>query len=95
MKDRKDWILMFSNSEDADIYLFRFYGSEDEVKGKLYEMAKEKMQDTACDLLHYPEDADYVEKNEETGCLYCMVTYEDYDYVFTAKEFASINFYSA
>ena len=91
MEWRKDWIITFSNSEDADVEFYRFNGSESEVKNKICEMAIDKSYDSMSDLLECPETADDIKENGDPGCFYCTVGYEDYDYVFTAKEFARID----
>lgn len=92
MEWRKEWIITFSNSETIAVYFYMFYGSEEEVKNKLFEMARDRAYETTSYLLECPEKADDIEENEETGCFYCTVDYEDYDYVFTAKEVARIDY---
>ena len=88
----EDWIITFSNSEDTDIYFYRFYGTEEDVKKKLLKMAKERTYECAADLLRYPEDIEDIEQNTETGTLYCIVDYDEYGYVFTAMEFTEISY---
>lgn len=40
MKDYgNDWIITVSNSENVEIFFYRFVGTEDKVKGILYLMA--------------------------------------------------------
>lgn len=82
---KEQWVIAFSNSEDADVYFYCFSGTTEEVKEALYKMATEHCYDCASDIISQPEDSDAIEENEDTGALFCMVTYEDYDYVFTAK----------
>lgn len=36
-----DWIITFSNSEDTDVFFWRFFGTEEAVKEKLVTFAKE------------------------------------------------------
>lgn len=86
-----DWIITFSNSEDTDVFFWRFFGTEEDVKEKLVTLAKEHSTDTESDLLQCPDSAGDVEENTETCALFCTVGYEDYDYVFTAMDFRAMN----
>ena len=45
-----DWIITFSNSEDTDVFFWRFFGTEEAVKEKLVTLAKEHSTDTESDL---------------------------------------------
>lgn len=85
-----DWIITESNSENADIYFYRFFGTKEEVKQKLYEIATDHKKDDG-NLLYYPEDKDSIEENMETESLFCMVNFEDYDVVITAKDFRGMD----
>ena len=74
---------------------FYFVGSDDnltkeEVKQKLYEIATDHKKDDE-NLLYYPEDKDSIEENMETESLFCMVNFEDYDVVITAKDFRGMD----
>lgn len=84
-----DWILTFTNSENMDVYFWRFFGTEQEVKEKLLAMAKEYSQEE--NLVSCPESLDGIEMNPDTCAWFCNVSYEDYDYVFTAMDFRSID----
>ena len=86
-----DWIITFSNSEDTDVFFWRFFGTEEAVKEKLVTLAKEHSTDTESDLLQCPDSAGDVEENTETCALFCTVEYENYDYVFTAMDFRAMN----
>lgn len=86
-----DWIITFSNSEDTDVFFWRFFGTEEAVKEKLVTLAKEHSTDTESDLLQCPDSAGDVEENTGTCALFCTVGYEDYDYVFTAMDFRAMN----
>ena len=94
MKDYgNDWIITISNSENTDIFFYRFFGTEDEAKDTLYLMADKKaheMDSTCLDLITYPDGQADIERNFETGALYCSVETEDISYIFTAKEFHNI-----
>lgn len=87
----RDWILTFSNSENADVYFWRFYGGLEEVKKKMLEMAQERSSNTDSELINLPTDPTEIEKNLATDTLICMIGYEDYDYVISAKDFQKIN----
>lgn len=50
-----DWIITFSNSEDTDVFFWRFFGTEEDVKEKLVTLAKEHSTDTESDLLQCPD----------------------------------------
>ena len=86
-----DWIITFSNSEDTDVFFWRFFGTEEAVKEKLVTLAKEHSKDTESDLLQCPDSAGDVEKNTEPCALFCTVEYEDYDFVLTAMDFRAMN----
>ena len=88
MKDYgNDWIITVSNSDNVEIFFYRFFGTEDEVKDILYLMADKKAHelDETLDLVAYPDDQNDIEHSTETGALYCSVANDDIDYVFTAK----------
>ncbi|GAB6401897.1 hypothetical protein IMM1_31270 [Pseudocoprococcus immobilis] len=94
MKDYgNDWIITVSNSENVEIFFYRFVGTEDKVKDILYLMADKKaheLDETYLDLISYPDDQSDIEYDPETGALYCSVANDDIDYVFTAKKFCNI-----
>lgn len=93
MKDYgNDWIITVSNSENVEIFFYRFVGTEDKVKDILYLMADKKaheLDETYLDLISYPDDQSDIEYDPETGALYCSVANDDIDYVFTAKKFVT------
>lgn len=84
-----DWIITESNSENTDIYFYRFFGTKEEVKQKLLKMVTEHENDSK-ELLSYPESKEDIEENIETGALFCTVDFEDYNVVITAKDFREI-----
>lgn len=94
MKDYgNDWIITVSNSENVQIFFYRFFGTEDEAKDILYFMADKKaheLDETYLNLVAYPDDQNDIERDAETGALYCSVANDDIDYVFTAKDFRNV-----
>ena len=93
MKDyENDWIIAVSNSDNVEIFFYRFFGTEDKVKDILYLMADKKAHelDETLDLVAYPDDQNDIEYDPETGALYCLVEDDDIEYVFTAKKICNI-----
>lgn len=95
MKDYgNDWIITVSNSDNVEIFFYRFFGTEDKVKYILYLMADKKaheLDETYLDLVaYYPDDQNDIERDPETGALYCSVETDDISYVFTAKDFRNM-----
>ena len=94
MKDyENDWIITVSNSDNVEIFFYRFFGTEDKVKDILYLMADKKaheLDETYLDLISYPDDQSDIEYDPETGALYCSIEDYDIEYVFTAKKICNI-----
>lgn len=86
-----DWIITFSNSENADVYFWRFYGGLEEVKKKMLEMAQERSRNTDSELINLPSEPTEIEEDPATDTLSCMIGYEDYDYVISAKKFQEMD----
>ena len=63
----------------------------DGVKKKMLEMAQERSSNTDSELINLPTDPTEIEENLATDTLICMIGYEDYDYVISAKDFQKIN----
>lgn len=84
-----DWIITESNSDNADVYFYRFFGTKEEVKQKLFEMSVEHENDSD-ELLCCPESKEDIEENIETSALFCTVDFEDYNVVLTAKDFREL-----
>lgn len=85
-----DWIITESNSDNTDVYFYRFFGTKEEVKQKLLKMSVEHREDTE-ELLNCPESKEDIEENIETGALFCTIDFEDYNVVITAKDFRGMD----
>lgn len=68
---RTNWIVTKSNSDDAEVEFYRFYGSADEVKEKLLLMAQNS------DMVKFSEidDDDYPTSTDSVQCGISTETY--------------------
>ena len=85
-----DWIISVTNSENANVDMFRMLGNKEEVAEKLADMA---VEDEIC--TSKTKEECYDEIDAEMHQLQ-LVAYEDGDYertsfVYTAVEFSSIS----
>lgn len=87
-----DWIISVTNSENANVNMFRMFGNKEEVAEKLAGMA---VEDEICASKTKEEYYDEIDDTEMHQLQ--LVAYEDEDYektsfVYTAVEFSSVNF---
>lgn len=85
-----DWIISVTNSENANVDMFRMFGNKEEVAEKLAGMA---VEDEICSSKTKEEYCDEIDAEMHQLQL---VAYEDGDYertsfVYTAVEFSSIS----
>lgn len=94
--EKKQWIIIKTNSRTTEVEFYKFVGNENELKCKLLHMAQSCS--AAKELLEsdyrYPDDIEYIELNKDNQTVSIDVTsYNDqYDEVFTAKALATIEF---
>ena len=88
--DGNNWIITESNSDNADVYFYRFFGNKEELKQKLFKMSVEHRKDDK-ELVSCPYSKKDIEENIDTGALFCMVSFEKYDLVITAKDVKKMN----
>lgn len=86
-----DWIISVTNSENANVNMFRMFGNKEEVAEKLAGMA---VEDEVCASKTKEEYYDEIDDTEMHQLQ--LVAYEDGDYerisfVYTAVEFSSVN----
>lgn len=86
----RDWIISVTNSENANVNMFRLFGNKEEVAEKLAGMA---VEDEICSSKTKEEYYDEIDAEMHQLQL---VAYEDGDYektsfVYTAVEFSSIS----
>ena len=86
---RTNWIVTKSNSDDAEVEFYRFYGSSDEVKEKLLLMAQNSnmMKFSEIDDDNYPASTDSVQYDINTKTYLIVITdcYGETDEVYSAK----------
>ena len=85
-----DWIISVTNSENANVNMFRLFGNKEEVAEKLVEMA---IEDEVCTST---KEECYDEIDDTEMHQLQLIVYEDGDYqntsfVYTAVEFSSIS----
>lgn len=92
---RISWIMIKSNSDNAEVELYRFHGSSDEVKEKLLLMAQNSnmVKFSEIDDDDYPASTDSVQYNIYTKAFFIVVTdcYGETDEVYTAKAITDID----
>ena len=94
MKLRTNWILTKSNSDNAEVEFYRFYGSADEVKEKLLLMAQNsdmvKFSEIDDD---YPASTDSVQYGIDTDTYLIVINdcYGETDEVYSAKAICDID----
>lgn len=85
---RTNWIVTKSNSDDAEVEFYRFYGSPDEVKEKLLLMAQNSnmMKFSEIDDDGYPASTDSVQCGFNTKTYFIVITdcYGETDEVYSA-----------
>ena len=84
----RKYIIINTNSENSDIDFYIFRGTENQMKQKMFEMAKKAAIEIECNDEEMPKSIDDIKYDEAEGYWQIMLTsYEDqYDDVFTAKE---------
>ena len=85
-----DWIISVTNSENANVNMFRLFGNKEEVAEKLAGMA---VEDEICS---FKTKEEYYDEIDAEMHQLQLVAYEDGDYertsfVYTAVEFSSIS----
>ena len=92
---RIHWIVTKSNSDNADVEFYRFYGSSDEVKEKLLLMAQNSnmVKFSEVDDDDYPESTDSVQYDIDTKTYLIVITdyYGETDEVYSAKAINDID----
>ena len=92
---RTNWIVTKSNSDDAEVEFYRFYGSSDEVKEKLLLMAQNSnmMKFSEIDDDNYPASTDSVQYDNNTKTYLIVITdcYGETDEVYSAKAINDID----
>ena len=91
---RTNWIVIKSNSDNAEIGFYRFYGSPDEVKEKLLLMAQNSNMVKFSEIDDdYPESIDSVQYDIDTKTYLIVITdcYGETDEVYSAKAINDID----
>ncbi len=92
---RTNWIVTKSNSDNAEVEFYRFYGSPDEVKEKLLLMAQnsDMVKLSEIDDDDYPASTDCVQCGFNTGTYLIVITdcYGETDEVYSAKAICDID----
>lgn len=81
---KEDWLIVLSNSDNADVDAYRFHGSEDELKEKLMWLANNSDLIKSGDEIYMHDEVGY---DSEMNTYYVVVTNVDegIDDVYTAK----------
>lgn len=90
MDDRTDWIIAISNSAIDGVEIYRFRGTDDEVKEKLLKLLNQdkKNDEDAFDL-----GTDSVDNIDATSTEYnAFSIYSDYHIEYTAKRWYDVDF---
>lgn len=92
---RTNWIVTKSNSDNAEVEFYRFYGSADEVKEKLLLMAQNSdiIKFSKIDDDDYPASTDSVQCGINTKTYLIVITdcYGETDEVYSAKAINDID----
>ena len=92
---RTNWIVTKSNSDNAEVEFYRFYGSSDEVKEKLLLMAQnsDMVKFSEIDDDDYPTSTDSVQYDIGTKTYLIVITdyYGETDEVYSAKAINDID----
>jgi hypothetical protein len=92
---RTNWIVTKSNSDNADVEFYRFYGSSDEVKEKLLLMAQnsDMVKFSEIDDDYYPVSTDNMQYDIDTKTYFIVTTdyYGEKDEVYSAKAINDID----
>ena len=90
----QDWIIGVCSSGEDGVVLYRFRGTTDEVKEKLYSLVKEDRENDPENWDFGCESSDDI--RDESGGLghefYGFGSYSDYHIDYTAKEFSHVEF---
>ena len=87
-----EWIVTISSSDCLSVEIYKFLGTEDEVKKYLFKLSNSYTNNNECILIYFPENEYDIEIDSFTGNLMCQVSYEEYDIVFNAKKLSEIEF---
>ena len=91
---KTNWIIIISNSDNAEINFYKFYGSVDDLKEKLLFMAQnsdmvkfEKIYEE-----DYPKSVNEIEYDTDSKTYFIVLTdySEEFDEVYTAKALTDI-----
>lgn len=88
----RDWIIVISNSEKSGSKIFRFFGTDTEVKQKLCDLVTEDREDII-DVKNWAygcETINDVIKVRDGHEYQAYATYANHRIDYTAREFASI-----
>ena len=87
-----DWIISVTNSENANVNMFRMSGNKEEVAEKLAGMAIEDEVCTSKTKEEYYGEIDDTEMHQLQLVAYKNGDHEQASFVYTAVEFLSVNF---
>lgn len=87
-----DWIISVTNSENANVNMFRMFGNKEEVAEKLAGMAIEDEVCASKTKEEYYDEIDDTEMYQLQLVAYENGDYEQTSFVYTAVEFLSVNF---
>lgn len=86
----ENWIILISNSVSANVNIFKFVGSINEVKEKLLSIADDCTKEWDDDLLTYPSSIDDIKESKQDSSFSCIVKYVCCDYNIAAIPFNNL-----
>ena len=91
---KKNWIITLSNSDNAEINFYKFYGSVDDLKEKLLFMAQNSDIVKFEEIYEedYPKSVKEIEYDTNSKTYFIVLTdySEEFDEVYTAKALTDI-----
>lgn len=86
----KNYIIVNSNSDNACIDLYRFYGNENDMLEKLLYLAKKRLEDGRFKESDIPEDINEIDFSKSYKEWSIILSGYDYSECFVAKEYNDI-----
>lgn len=91
---KKNWIITISNSDNAEIDFYKFYGSVDDLKEKLLFMVQNSDMVKLDGIYEedYPKSVNEIEYDTNSKTYFIVLTdySEEFDEVYTAKALTDI-----